>query len=347
MLQPVGPSPCEILIIMDYPTAIELKRGELLSGPGGPELERMFKDAGLLLSQALVVCFSDVPPPKGDLEHWLPTKKKNHRLNHTPLHDKHVDSSVVYNLERLEKLIAFSSPKVIVPMGALSLWALTAKWGLKTYRGSVLSYNSLPVIPTYAPAFIFTMWSQRFIAVQDLRRIKNALDGKGITPPKYNFSLEPSFEKSVEVITSLQAKIKQEKLLLSVDIETRSGHITCIGFAWSKTEAICIPFVRAEKGSYPYWSLEEESQLIYLLSKLLTHPNCLVITQNGNYDFSYIYKAWHFIPNHYQDTMVSSHCCFTTIQKSLDFLASLYAEYYLQWKGEMRGQFKLEEKNEA
>jgi hypothetical protein len=41
-----------------------------------------------------------------------------------------------------------------------------------------------------------------------------------------------------------QLKVEAEKLKLSVDIETRGGHIACIGLAWSDTEAICIPLMR-------------------------------------------------------------------------------------------------------
>lgn len=309
MISTVGSAPADFLIITDYPTSKEFLEHQILAGPAGPELQRMLKDAKIEFSQCFVTCFVDRIPPQEDLEVWLPTKKKNIHDGLIPLHDKLVDGVIIEAWERLEKLITFVNPKVIIPMGQLALWALTQKSGLKTYRGSVLHYKESYVVATYSPTMIFQMWSNRVIAVQDLKRAKGLWLGQGTKPPKYRFILEPTLQQVVDCFNLLTYELlKQGPTLLSVDIETRSGHITCLGIAWSKQDAICIPFVRAERGSYPYWLENDEAYIIYRLWKILTHPNCRVITQNGNYDFAYIYKHWHFIPRHYQDTMVSSHC---------------------------------------
>jgi uracil-DNA glycosylase len=348
MIRPTGPCPTPLMIIFDHATAKDVEQGEILSGPAGPELRRMCKEAGLEFGMAYVTAVVKSFPPKGKLEAWLPEKKKDiDYFKHSLYEDKWISSEVREGFEFLLKEIEMVKPRVIVVMGALGLWFLTRKDGLKTYRGSILKYNDIVVIPTYSPSLIFSMWSQRVVAVQDLRRAAEALEGKNIEPPKYNFILQPDFQITIETLDKLIKQVNTEPTMLSVDVETRSGHMTCIGLAWSELDAICIPFVRAEKGSYPYWNEDAEALIIFKLYQLLTHTNCLTITQNGNYDFSYIYTAWHFIPNHYQDTMISAHCAFPTMQKSLDFLASLYASYYLQWKGEMRGTFKIQEKKDA
>ena len=81
-----------------------------------------------------------------------------------------------------------------------------------------------------------------------------------------------------------------------------------------------------------YWNLEEEAQIVFLLYKLLTHPNCFVRGQNLLYDAQYTYRHWHFIPNVKQDTMIAHHSAFCGMRKSLDFQASLYCKWYVQWK---------------
>ena len=108
---------------------------------------------------------------------------------------------------------------------------------------------------------------------------------------------------------------------------------SCIGFSWSKTDAICIPLIARGKPE-GYWTLEEEAEIVYQLSRLLTHPKVRCRWQNGLYDAQYVYRHWHFIPSHGQDTMISQHSLFAAMPKGLAFLASMYAEWYVYWKDE-------------
>ncbi|MBF9639206.1 hypothetical protein, partial [Streptococcus pseudopneumoniae] len=80
-------------------------------------------------------------------------------------------------------------------------------------------------------------------------------------------------------------------LWLDFDIETRNGHIDCIGFSWSLEDAICIPLISR---GHPegYWSPDEEAWIVYHLYLLLTHPNVKVRWQNGLYDAQYVHRHW-------------------------------------------------------
>ena len=136
-------------------------------------------------------------------------------------------------------------------------------------------------------------------------------------------------------------------LYLAVDIETRSHHITCIGIAWNKREALCIPFT-CEEDPTGYWSLEEEAEIVYRLYQLFTHPGVRIIGQNFIYDIQHIIRWWNFTPRFAFDTMLAQHVLFPGTPKSLDHLASLYCEEYSQWKGEQRTLWKdHEEKKDA
>lgn len=73
---------------------------------------------------------------------------------------------------------------------------------------------------------------------------------------------------------------------------------------------------------------------MHKLYKLLTHKRVKVRGQNLLFDCQYTYRYWHFIPNVGQDTMISQHSCFCALPKGLDFLGSLYADWYTNWKME-------------
>lgn len=121
-------------------------------------------------------------------------------------------------------------------------------------------------------------------------------------------------------------------LKLAADIETRLGYITCIGFAWSGTEAICIPFTCREHEE-GYWSREEEIAIVAKIKELLTHPNVAVAGQNWHYDAQYIARHWGFIVEpKWLDTMLAQHVCFPGLPKTLDFISSLYCADYRYWK---------------
>ena len=120
---------------------------------------------------------------------------------------------------------------------------------------------------------------------------------------------------------------------LAVDIETRAGHIACIGVAWNERDALCIPLMCVERPA-GYWSEQEEAQISFALYQILTHPNCEVIGQNFSYDAQYFYRHLHFLPRLKRDTMLTQHTLFSNLPKGLDFLSPMYCEHHLYWKDE-------------
>jgi DNA polymerase I-like protein with 3'-5' exonuclease and polymerase domains len=122
-------------------------------------------------------------------------------------------------------------------------------------------------------------------------------------------------------------------LFLSSDLETRGGHIACIGLAWSELQAICIPFMCVEKKE-GYWLEHEEIEIIRLLRKLLTHPGVKVIGQNYLYDAQYIALWWQVLSTCWRDTMYTHWVCWPGTPKGLAYLSSMYCLYHRYWKDE-------------
>lgn len=194
------------------------------------------------------------------------------------------------------------------------------------------------ILPTYHPAAINRQWQLRRIALWDLRRARE-FEHKSWPKPEWNFIIQPSLATVLDTLSDLRSQadawdrkaVHQSRMPLSVDIETRAGHIACLGIAWDTHNAICIPFMQLGKPS-GYWTAEEETAVVHSLYRLLTHPAVGCIGQNFIYDAQYIHRAFHFIPNFLRDTMVGQHTLFPGMQKSLDFICSMHNDQYIFWK---------------
>ncbi|MFK5057892.1 hypothetical protein ACI4AF_28655, partial [Klebsiella pneumoniae] len=79
-----------------------------------------------------------------------------------------------------------------------------------------------------------------------------------------------------------------------------------------------------EERAEGYFSLDEETGIVYRLYRLLTHARADVIGQNIIYDSQYTWRHWKFVPRVVLDTMISQHACFSALPKGLAYLASMY-----------------------
>jgi hypothetical protein len=112
---------------------------------------------------------------------------------------------------------------------------------------------------------------------------------------------------------------------LAVDVETRNGQITEIGFARSSSEALVVPFIKGHNTHY--WPTPGcEATALRYVKGILQSP-IPKIFQNGLYDIQYIWRTWKFPPrNCAEDTMLKHHSLFPEMQKGLGFLGSIYTE---------------------
>lgn len=334
----VGPAPAKIMIIGEAPGEEEVRQGMPFVGSSGQELSRMLQEAGIIRSTCFITNVIRERPPGNDIDNFIARNKTSVTSEHRSVRDKMVKRPVWEGIELTQREIELVQPNVIIAMGNVSMWALTGKWGVTSWRGSALECD-LPlnldykpkVVPAYHPAAILRQWSQRQILVHDLRRAAAHSKTRELVRRDYAFITRPGFDTAVEHLDLLQAIVESRPLKLAVDIETRAGHTACIGLAWSETEAICIPLMCTERAD-GYWTLDEEATLSYRLYQLLTHQNCHVIGQNFSYDAQYFHRHHHFVPNLRRDTMLAQHVCFSNLPKGLDFLSSMYCESHVYWK---------------
>lgn len=340
-IRPDGPTDARIMIVGEAPGEEEDRRGTPFCGASGLELNRMLHEAGIARSQCFVTNVVRERPPGNDLTAWLPLRKSDITSDMVEHYGRKMKPNVLAGIQLLQKEVERVNPNVIIAVGNVAMWALTGRWGIDSWRGSSLpclfgrAEEAPPtVVPTYSPAYILRVWADRQYCIADLRRAKRFELDRTIRKPAYNFTIRPSFTGAIDCLEALIAKVSDTVgFKVAVDIETRAGHIACIGLAWSVRDALCLPLMCTERES-GYWSLEEEAEIVWRLYKLLTHPNIRVIGQNFAYDIQYIWRYWHFLPRVTDDTMLAHHTCWPGTPKGLDFLSSLYCDYHEYWKDE-------------
>lgn len=332
----IGPLGSKILIVGGFPTEQDLLKDEPFIGGGGYELSKVLQEAGTYREHVnMTLVLAD--RCKFSPDTMVPQKKKDISGRHVLYRGRQVMPEVVEGVERLRDTIERCKPNVVVATDNLSLWALTGEWGVDNWRSSVMEstlVSGLKVIPTLPPARIMAQWSIRPLVVHDFKRAVRESATAGVTPVEYKFVIDGSYGAVVGYLAGLQERAKRciaegEKLKLGVDIETRAGHISCIAFAHSAKEAICIPLM-CQYDENGYWTAEEETVLVRMMCELLAMVK--VIGQNWNYDAQYIFRHWRFLCPDVEDTMIQQHSCFSNLDKNLAFLSSMYCDDHLYWK---------------
>ena len=322
-----GPIPADIMLVGEAPGEREAIKGIPFVGTSGEELTRMMHEAGIIREECFLTNACKYRPPGNDIDIFFLDSKRTKPNEH-----------LRESLEELKAEIAQVSPRLIIALGDTALWALTGQHGITKWRGSQLEYNGIRLVPTYHPALVLREWSWRSIAVHDLRRAREWLDGRR-RQPTYNFIVRPAYAQVSDCLENLSSRASNlsdgNKLPIVVDLETRAGHIACTGLAWSRVDAISIPDLCVERPT-GYWTLEEDLQVWLKLKGLLTHENVEVIGQNFLYDAQYFARRRGYLPRLKHDTMFQQHVLFAGLPKGLDFLASMYCDYYQYWKDESK-----------
>jgi len=334
-MMPSGPCPAKIMIVGEAPGVDEERAGRPFVGASGHELDRLLHEAGLLRSECFITNVCRARPFQNDISHFISRKRAAPAADWTNVDGMWLHPHVAAGLAALQKEIELCQPTVIIALGNLSLWALTSKWGITDWRGSILPCTRTPaayVIPTYHPAAILRQWSWRPYVISDLKRVKS-LCTDGVVWPNYRFIIAPQFQQVAGWLYLAKTNLDREPVHIACDIETRAGHIACLGLATNAEHAICIPFMCTERAE-GYWSENEEFLIVKALRDVLTHPNALISGQNFIYDAQYIYRHLGFRPRLGLDTMVTHHVCFPGTEKSLGVLSSLYCRVHVYWKDE-------------
>jgi DNA polymerase I-like protein with 3'-5' exonuclease and polymerase domains len=219
---------------------------------------------------------------------------------------------------------------------------------LDDYRGSVLRYE-FPVVVTNSLAHTQSIDHGSWLLGLDIEKLKTAQQ----KPIPFEYKVLENSLDFLEAETFLSSCV-----LISYDIETKTYGgtsdkeykegdwsekmpeagdtlITCVTWCGlhknGTIRSFVLPFIDFD---VTHW-LEETSYAEAIL--LLRRINALDIPKvmhNGMYDSTHS-LCYHGEPRHWTlDTMALAHSEFSSLPKSLDFVASIYLPDYIQWKNE-------------
>lgn len=326
-------------------------------GESGQELNNMLKEAGINPADCLFTNVINLRPDNNNFKHFLLRTQEARDEKLTPFRGVFPQQTLLTHLQRLHDLISLTKPEIIIALGNWALWAVTDKYrvkngtkkertngyklisGIDTYRGS-MEYTSpnlprIPVLATYHPAAVLRMWPWRFTAVNDLRRVTEFLRQPLVLrrwgyEPVLRRWLAPDYS-TIEAWCEhfLEGRNKN----LTLDLETFAGKIHIMGISQPGSTRLVIPFMDVTlTGTKPYYSPSDWRRIYSILRRVLTHPDTRLEGQNLLFDVQYLYNEFAYVPVIGFDSMVAQHLLWPAFRRGLDYMASLYCEFYTYWK---------------
>ena len=183
----------------------------------------------------------------------------------------------------------------------------------------------MKVLATFHPAYVLRQWSARTVTVADLIKAWRESASPEFRRPSRNVLINPELSDIVE----WYKRHVESATHLSVDIETRGGQITSIGFATSPTEAIVVPFVSVSKDPpvfRSYWRTAEDERRARQLCRGFLDSPLPKVFQNGLYDIQWLLRDGYAVRGCAEDTMLLHHAIHPEMRKGLGFLGSIYSD---------------------
>ena len=348
-----GPQDASIMIVGESWGGEEYGRKQPFVGQSGQELNKILAECGINRKDVFCTNVVSDQPTSNKMEYFFHTTKEAKEQGQRPIKDLYPRMNVLDGISDLALQIEEVKPNLIIGFGNYALWALTENnfktnssslgrkipSGIGSWRGSQLKTTPLmgfvDFLPTYHPAAAMRNWPWRYLIKHDILTRAKLVP---FTKPDYDFIIRPNYTTCIHTLVKLIQILVHRKLRLSIDLETRNGHIACIGIAWGPLHAISIPFMCVDRNE-GYFTTDEEIAIIRMISELLLNPNTEIVGQNFLYDIQYLLRYWNCAPKVYMDTMIAHHVLFPAshngaMPKDLSHLSSMYCDYHVYWKDE-------------
>jgi uracil-DNA glycosylase family 4 len=241
------------------------------------------------------------------------------------------EAQLYYNI-LLWELAQLPELKYVVVLGTRALQAITGYNSIMNYRGSVMSVQMqhgvgdkkrvVTVVAINNPAHVLRQPQHEITFRMDCGRLNKVITGQ-FEEYKITERLWPTFDEAI----GWMQKMIDDKLPVSLDIETSSGQMICVGLANDPHDGMCIPF-RGEDDNW--WTVEQEIELFKKLADLVSHPDVRLVMQNGMYDASWLWFQERIkVHKHcfYFDTMLAHHTLYPSLPHGLAFLTTQYTTH--------------------
>lgn len=194
------------------------------------------------------------------------------------------------------------------------------------WRGSkFLAQSIIPgtkCIASYHPAACLRNYSWSPYLLMDIRRAFDESRTPELVLPKRTLCISLSYEQLVDKLRS----IKEQKPLISVDIEGGIGTMSCLSIATAADYSFIVPIAHRDGKSF-YESIDQEVQILTLLADIFGDPAIPKVLQNSLYDLFVLQYSYKIIfRGVVDDTMLEHWELHSELEKSLGVQASLYTD---------------------
>lgn len=320
-IRSVGPSPAKLLILGEAPGETEQQLGIPFVGYSGQLLDDMLKVAEINRSECYLTNVLFTRPPSNKLEAFCVPRSNPSAITEMPALSKgnFLKGDFRPELQRLRDELRSVRPNLILALGNTACWATLKQTSISKIRGTIVNSEFGKVLPTYHPAAIFRQWDLRPIVQADIMKAAMEKEFPEVRRPQRTIIYDP-LPAEIETFYALAKEAKG----IAVDIETRLGQITCIGFAISKALALVIPFVDDRKPGRNFWPTHISERTAWRWVQSLLELPAPKIFQNGLYDLQYIRRMGLRVVNCIEDTMLLHHAMHPELLKGLGFMGSVY-----------------------
>ena len=229
-------------------------------------------------------------------------------------------------IERLALEIQLVQPKVILTLGNCAIWAVLRRTGIMKVRGSVQACEiaqGYKVLPTFHPKMVKARWENRIPFFSDIDKLSREAHTKAIQLVPKSLRILPDLQDLEDFWNSHL----RDAALISFDIETQAGFITCIGFASNAEHAIVVPFYDRDSPTGAYWSDAESETAAWVWVAKVLSSDVPKLAQNGLYDLQYLARVVGIPVNAYtEDTMLLHHTLWPELPKGLGAIATLHTD---------------------
>lgn len=305
----------KLVVLLPAPSFKDTEKGKLLSD--SREFDSVCRDAGFDKSQVWITSVS---------KYYIPENVKGKKI---PFHLRAERAGVNLNeqLSELRRELGSLAPSCILAIGAGSLWALSGKYNLSEFRGSILhSGFGYKYVPSYNPSQLtfnsegieFKGYYNRAIMVHDFKRAWKQSEFKDYRIPSRHLEVCKSISDAYRFFEHY-AKVKDP----SADIEAGGTCLpVCLGMAFNTHHGMTFPLWN--KDGMSSMSDPEMVRLWILLARVLADKE--IIGQNFNYDRDKIKRLGFIIGKLKSDVMLKGFAINPELPKKLAFNQSLYTE---------------------
>ena len=324
-LKPAGlPDACSFVCVSGSPGREEVARNEPMVGKSGRMFTELLNKSGIAKSDCYItkVIKTAEQPPKYFYTH---TPKKG--VTETPEFQAYL---------KLLQNELMPTKGIILAIGNLALYALTGRWGIYKWRGSILRSNLIPnrlVIPIIHPETLVRHWdssSNKYVQPMfknallirnDLTRAASLHAGT-LLVREYKLTIKPTFADCMSFLAQCR-DAGLSGITVDYDIEVKNMQVSCISFALND-RAISIPFIDS-KGDY--FTLPQEAELWLKIAEILEHPSIRVRGQNITFDAHFNLRRYGINACNFDDTMIAQRILMPEYPIGLDFITSIWTTH--------------------